>query len=124
MLVCVFFSFLHTGPRVQRASGIPRALCNRRTRKVHAQLGRIAPRDREAVFEIVHVIARSESDEAIHSYFAATWIASRALAKTVSRRAPHLQLSSPGLPPSLTLQRAPQNACPPQHLGSTAARHP
>src|SRR5712664_4125270 len=27
MLVCVSFFILHTGPRVQRASGIPRALC-------------------------------------------------------------------------------------------------
>src|SRR5450755_4725883 len=36
-------------PRVQRASGIPHALW---ARKINAQLGRIAPRDREVMFGI------------------------------------------------------------------------
>ena len=35
-----------------------------------------------------NVIARSESDEAIHSYFAATWIASRSLSSGAHSRDP------------------------------------
>src|SRR6266700_6499103 len=41
---------LRTGPRVQRASGIPCALCFERSRKLPAKLGRIAPRDSEGTF--------------------------------------------------------------------------
>jgi hypothetical protein len=41
---------------VQRAPGIPRALCFYSGRNFHAQLGRIAPRECEGVFG---VIARS-----------------------------------------------------------------
>jgi hypothetical protein len=52
MLVCVFFcARLHTRPRVQRAPGIPCALLFS-GRKIQAQLGRIAPRDREGASEI------------------------------------------------------------------------
>src|SRR5258707_14729385 len=79
MLVCLFLS--HARLRVQRAPGIPCALSSL-GETVPAQLGRPAPRECEAVFEIMPVIARSESDEAIHSYFAAKWIASLALAMT------------------------------------------
>ena len=44
---CAFYHYqVHTRPRVQRAPGIPHALFGR---EINAQLGRIAPRDREAV---------------------------------------------------------------------------
>ena len=46
----VRYHTLRTRLRVQRAPGIPHALVGR---KIHAQLGRIAPRAREGVFEIV-----------------------------------------------------------------------
>src|SRR6202171_3524293 len=47
---CAFYHYkVHTRPRVQRAPGIPHAL---KGRKIKAQLGRIAPRDREVAFEI------------------------------------------------------------------------
>jgi hypothetical protein len=49
LLVCVLPLTLHTRPRVHWAPGIPHALFGR---KINAQLGRIAPRDREAVFGI------------------------------------------------------------------------
>jgi hypothetical protein len=54
MLVCPVF-ILHARLRVRRASGIPRALDLKRCarplgRKVHAQLGRPAPRERGVVF--------------------------------------------------------------------------
>jgi hypothetical protein len=45
---------VHTRPRVQRASGVPHALCLWRE-KVHAQLGRIAPRDRAHVFRALEI---------------------------------------------------------------------
>src|SRR5258708_31485797 len=46
MLVCAFLvAHLHARPRVQRAPGFPCALCPWRD-KVHAHLGRLAPRDR------------------------------------------------------------------------------
>jgi hypothetical protein len=49
MLVCVSFcASLHARPRVQQAPGIPCSLSSRD--KVHANLGRIAPRDRERIF--------------------------------------------------------------------------
>jgi hypothetical protein len=48
---------------VQRAPGIPHALLGR---KINAQLGRIAPRDREVMFGIGDVIA-SEAKQSILS---------------------------------------------------------
>jgi hypothetical protein len=54
-------------------------------RKNYAQLGRIAPREHETMSVSRH--CEEQSDEAIHTYFAATWIASLALAMTVSTRA-------------------------------------
>jgi hypothetical protein len=60
LLLCASW---HTRPRVQRAPGLPCALEGER----HANLGRIAPRDRR---RIPAVIARSTCDEAIHSFFA------------------------------------------------------
>src|SRR5258705_8156805 len=54
-------------------------------RKNYAQLGRIAPREHETMSVSRH--CEEQSDEAIHSYFAATWIASLALAMTVSTHA-------------------------------------
>ena len=39
---------------MQRASGIPRALCFREGGKFLAKLGRLAPRDREDVFAMIH----------------------------------------------------------------------
>src|SRR5580765_5305453 len=44
---------LRMRPRVQRASGIPCALCFRRGREILAKLGRTAPRECECVFGIV-----------------------------------------------------------------------
>src|SRR5450631_1173460 len=47
---CAFYQYkLHTRPRVHWAPGIPHALFGR---KINAQLGRIAPRDRETAFGI------------------------------------------------------------------------
>src|SRR5438046_1262593 len=57
----------------------------KRARKFLARLGRIAPRDRETVSA---VIARSACDEAIHTYFAARWIASRSLSSGAHSRDP------------------------------------
>src|SRR5207237_8082733 len=47
MLVCALFYALHTRPRVQQAPGIPCSLCLRD--KVHANLGRHAPREGEVM---------------------------------------------------------------------------
>ena len=62
MLVCFFI--LHARLRVHRAPGIPCAPIFS-GRKIHAQLGRIASRDRGGVLEIANqyfaVIARSEA---------------------------------------------------------------
>ena len=50
MLVCAFLcAHLHTRPRVQQAPGIPCSLCCWRD-KVHANLGRIVPRERGVIF--------------------------------------------------------------------------
>jgi hypothetical protein len=47
MLVCAFpCATLHTRPRVQRAPGLPCALCALRGSETDAKLGRIAPRER------------------------------------------------------------------------------
>jgi hypothetical protein len=79
-----FVHVLHTRPRVQRAPGFPCALCLSRN-NVRAKLrARRAARTRRRVggclkFESensINVIARSESDEAIQTCFAARWIAS------------------------------------------------
>jgi hypothetical protein len=51
MLVCALFVPLHTGPRVQRAPGLPGALLGR---EPQSSLGRIAPRDR--AFMPMHVL--------------------------------------------------------------------
>src|SRR5216684_1592207 len=46
---CAFYQYkVHTRPRVQRAPGIPHALHG--GREINAQLGRIAPRDRDVMF--------------------------------------------------------------------------
>src|SRR5258708_37391429 len=63
MLVCAFCTFLHTRPRVQRAPGIPCALLTL-GRMILENLGRIAPRDRGAVFNGSHVSA-SEATQSI-----------------------------------------------------------
>jgi len=66
-------STLHTGLRVQRAPGIPHALCFS-GREIKANLGRIAPRGRERAFKR-H--CEGQSDEAIHTFFLLRpWIAS------------------------------------------------
>jgi hypothetical protein len=54
---------LHTGPRVQRAPGLPCALCFREGEKLMANLGRNASRDREVVS-----IRHCERSEAIHCH--------------------------------------------------------
>src|SRR6202165_423268 len=62
---------LHTRLRVQRAPGIPHALSGRR---IHASLGRLAPREVEARPDViarrglsaVAQRAKAEADEAIH----------------------------------------------------------
>src|SRR5258705_11551609 len=90
-------STLHTRLRAHRAPGIPCALYFI-GRTFLQNLGRLAPRDRGVVFELgqrhceerlVRRGSTSEggSDEAIHSSFVAPWIASLALAMTVSTRA-------------------------------------
>src|ERR1700682_632658 len=45
----LFCTILHTRPRVQRASGIPCALSFREERKLVANLGRVAPRERVVI---------------------------------------------------------------------------
>src|SRR4051812_43929272 len=65
MLVCVSYKCtLHTRPRVQRAPGLPCALSFGASGLT--KLGRSVSRECGVVFEGA-VIARSESDEAIHS---------------------------------------------------------
>src|SRR5712672_1222627 len=77
MLVCFFH--LHARLRVHRAPGIPSALCYQRGETVLANLWRNrAARSRSHIPSCRHCEERS--DEAIHTYFAATWIASLALA--------------------------------------------
>src|SRR5712692_4462899 len=56
-------------------------------RKINAQLGRIAPRDREVASGFV-VIARSEATKQSILSFAALWIASRSLSSGVHSRDP------------------------------------
>src|SRR5450756_509999 len=82
MLVCVFFAFWHTRPRVQRAPGFPCALFFQRV-AIDTQLGRSAPRDRDSVPPLSQRHCEERSDEAIHSsLLVARWIASLALAMT------------------------------------------
>jgi hypothetical protein len=65
MLVCLFaVCILHARPRVQRAPGLPCALCFR-GRCIQYHFGRIAPRERERMSGPRHCEERS--DEAIHS---------------------------------------------------------
>ncbi|MEH2500969.1 hypothetical protein V1294_007448 [Bradyrhizobium sp. AZCC 1678] len=52
MLVCASISILHTRPRVQQAPRIPCSLLRRE--KVHASLGRRAPRERKRAFSCHH----------------------------------------------------------------------
>ena len=75
----------HARPRVQRAPGLPCAL-SFEGKEFLAKFGRDAPRDRKIVSILRHclrqtrsVCARERSDEAIHSYPAVAWIASRSL---------------------------------------------
>src|SRR5258706_15016716 len=69
---------------------------------VFAKLGRIAPRDRGGATSLRGATRRS--NPFFHLRGAMDCFA--ALAMTVSRHAPHSQLSSPGLPPLLKLLRA------------------
>ena len=80
---CAFFcAFLHTRPRVQRAPGLPCALCSSSAGETDAAPGRIAPRQCGIASVCCFlVIARSQRvrpfgrpddrlrDEAIHSFF-------------------------------------------------------
>ena len=77
MLVCVFLAHFCTRDRgCSKHPAFP-APSNFFGRISHQQLGRIAPRDCGVVLGGSHVIARSDSDEAIHpSACAARWIAS------------------------------------------------
>jgi hypothetical protein len=53
-----FFYPLHMRPRVQRASGIPCALFSIEGEELQANLGRNAPRDREAVSSVIASAAK------------------------------------------------------------------
>jgi hypothetical protein len=63
---CAFL--LHRGLRVRQAPGFPCALCSLRDKGFCKTRTHRAAGSRKCVF-IFFVIARSESDEAIHSYF-------------------------------------------------------
>src|SRR5450631_155783 len=67
MLVCALPLLLHTRPRAHRAPGIPCALDIERAGNLEQTSG---VERREIAKVWLHVIARSESDEAIHSSFA------------------------------------------------------
>jgi hypothetical protein len=83
---------------VHRAPGIPCALCFRRGETVCKTRAKSRREIAESYLNLECRHCEERSDEAIHSSLcAAPWIASLALATTVSRRAPHLQPSSPGL---------------------------
>jgi hypothetical protein len=74
-------AFFARDPWVQRAPGIPHALCFQGGRLTHSS----GASRREIAELCLHVFARSDSDEAIHSFFpVARWIASLALAMTVT----------------------------------------
>ena len=66
MLVCVFLCSLHTRPRVQRAPGLPCALCFRRNEITATPRARLAPRECGVMFlqELATVIA-SEAKQSI-----------------------------------------------------------
>src|ERR1700704_1785999 len=64
MLVRALFYTLRTGPRVQRASGIPCALFLSRAASFPAKLARNARRDREVMF-FRHCERSDLSDEAL-----------------------------------------------------------
>src|SRR4029078_3367507 len=53
MLMCALFYPLHMRPRVQRASGIPCALCFREGERFLSQLGRRASRGCETVSTVI-----------------------------------------------------------------------
>jgi hypothetical protein len=92
------FVFSHTRLRVHWAPGIPCALCYQGGETVLANLARSLRRDREAMTEIGAPSLRGAKRRSNPLFLgAAPWIASLAFAMTVSRRAPHSQLSSPGL---------------------------
>src|ERR1700688_759671 len=80
MLVCAFYCILHTRPRAHRAPGIPCALNSERA-GINVNLAKKA--FGEIAKLCLYVIARSTCDEAIHTCFAAPWIASLALAMTL-----------------------------------------
>src|ERR1700720_1930384 len=65
LLVCILPIKVHTRPRVQRAPGIPHALNG--GRKVHANLGRFVPRDREVAFVVGTVIASAAKQSILSS---------------------------------------------------------
>src|SRR6266446_3502750 len=80
---------LHARPRVHCAPGIPCALYSQRGETILQTSGASRREIAESCFgNWGNVIARSESDEAIHSYFAATWIASRSLSSGARSRDP------------------------------------
>src|SRR6266576_148829 len=79
---------LHARLWAHRAPGIPCALC-----LLGEWFLQTSGASRREIAESCfgnwgNVIARSESDEAIHSYFAATWIASRSLSSGARSRDP------------------------------------
>src|SRR6266403_6018063 len=77
---------LHTRLRVHWAPGIPCALCLLGERFLHN-----SGETRRGIAELCFNLQRhceERSDEAIHSYFAATWIASRSLSSGGALRRP------------------------------------
>ena len=68
MLVCASLrTSLHTRPRVQRAPGIPCSLFSRRD-KVHANLGRSAPREREHISAVIASAASNRDRRRMTEY--------------------------------------------------------
>jgi hypothetical protein len=123
----VRFLFLHTRLRVHWTPGIPHALCwaegfcktraRMRRGKAESYFNVIACDKREAFAQ------GSESDEAIHSSFVARWIASLALAMTVSQ--PLLPgLTRQSIYPCKTFQRRWITGSSPVMTVSTIRHHP
>src|SRR5437899_4994206 len=94
---------LHARPRVRRAPGLPCALYFQEGRKLIANLGRNAPRDREVISnrhclrQTRSVCARERSDEAIHPSASGKMDCFASLAMTsVDTMPPSSRWSSPG----------------------------
>src|SRR6266568_5330524 len=111
MLVCAtFYNFAHETSGAARIRHSLRPLFFR-GREIPANLGRDAPRECEAVSGWVVVIARSTCDEAIHSYFAARWIASRSLSSGAHSRDPAARNDVEGV--CMTAERPSRRQIPP-----------